>query len=410
MKNTENSIDSSFDIDEYLMSAFSKIEMPSISILPLNNISEINGVVNKIRQLRVGPIIKIGDKQNEQFHSTQFKAYFCEEGTRYAEQLYINVTKCSSYKDMFALLNATLFNNLYREKGAIEVNKINEAIQNQLSYFDRILQDYKEEIKADTEASNERLFLPFKRVEIEHINIEELATSIKAKCLLELNIYETKLLEAKEILSDQINNLLKNELEEIDETKLEDVKILKNRIVMIWFLAECFRYPPMLFYSLLTLHNCLNGYITFKDIEKRIQEITNEEKDSVNHISVASSKGAQRLLCLSFQKFSGKNLNSIEQSELDYFNRGKMKILQILYNNLKMNYKTKNFEQEINETSINLFKTCLNHYSKLCGINDKEITTEQAKSLIREIQSYEDKSKLAIVHSLSRRYAPKLVG
>ena len=328
--------ETSFSIDECMMSAFEKISTPLNGILSINNISEIKDVVTTIRQTRIGPTIKIASTSEDQFLTTQFRASFYDKGTKYLEQLYIDVRSYSTYRVMFRLLNENLFKLKNKENEILSINGIKDTLQEQLFAFDKMMSEYEKRVE---EKAKDYVYLN----SIAESRMKELdlvmRESVRDECKLTFEKYISDFLQAKQFLKNEVKDFISNKIESIEKKDLKKVQTLNNRIIAIWFLAECFRYPPMLFYSLITLHNCLNGYITSKDIEKRIYEIENNE-ESDNPIVAASGKGSQRILWLSLQKISDENskISGKEAKQIEKFNEGKMKVLEVLYNNLSFGF------------------------------------------------------------------------
>lgn len=341
-------IESIEQVDRDLSSKFNPISFVEKIEEKIKYINEIPELVNRIRELRCGPIIAVG---NEAF-SSQFIASFPENGKRYSEQIFIKTSR-STYDHMMSELKLLIDNRSSKRPPFICSSKLR-------------MKEIKESVRQlDTEFQPiyEKLF-------------KKIGTEDEKDAIIEINkIIEN--LEEKELI------LIKDEVKKLSTviTDKESLNIenLSARIIAIWFLAESYCYPPMLFYSLITLHNVLNGYYSKEEIEKRRKRIANSIRCN-NKLHLADGDNIHKLLIFLFQviKYPRKvNIGQYEKSsDVDDFKKKHVKCLRVMYNNICAIGKDplshiKYYKSELTAGRENVFVNCVTHYLRICGFDEE---------------------------------------
>ena len=354
-------------IDDNICSKFKPFRPPENKnkIRKITTIREIGGLVDDIRELRYGPTLQIGDD----YVTTEFKSSCFEQGVRYSEQLYINVRGCSSYKEMFTGLSNLIDARESDSSGVIRMDEVERELQNKRVDIIKRFDKYKEEYKKNHISAV-----------AEHLRVKARDMSDKASgatCVIpwaqiKASLWEVFAKEAFGKRSILIENEISNILEirgslldaECQKSKRpkgsnEDKDKLKNRIVSIWLVAECFRYPPMLFYSLITLHNLLNGYISIKEVEDRLKSI---------EAHPAAADGAQRtlLLCFESQDNNAIPTTNKEREKIIDFETKKFECLKTMYLNICKKNEL-DCGAEVSKSLTKYFNRCVKYYLHLCN-------------------------------------------
>lgn len=313
------------EIDTRLTKHCGELKIPQLDVVQIRRISDIPLRIKEIRSSRCGPKLEFGNKSV----TMEFRSGFYADKGRYAEQLYILFGKDNTHKriaDLFDHLDLKKFKRDERiEKIGIELKVYDDFVQENVKVFNQIL-EWVESSGADMRTNLK------KAQEIANGVVKE-----QAKALHGLHA----------LVQGDIRSLIDSK----DHLKLEE-EVLKERLIGVWFIAETFRYPPMLFYSLILIHLFINQVI---------------DTNKIRELHPAYEKGSQRTLVFSFSQESSCELNveKFDQAEEKKLNQKKIEILKLLFEDVNKHLKSTYFAGDYSKV---IFKSYCVHYLELCGI------------------------------------------
>lgn len=343
---SRNENDTRKQIDALVIGAFGTVELPiwDKGSIEIKRISEIHKIAQTIRQLRYAPKITI----NGSSVTAQFIAGFVGQEPRYVESLYIRVSKYSSHPQI-----NSLFKDLDPHSGAEHD-----------THFLNIVDDF--EFK-----KNDRAFL----------RTDEIIDAVSSKkSPIKSNFDSLTGLAVECLCIERLPDIFSNEVD-LFCSKISNIAKepeLSNRLIAIWFLAESFRYPPMLFYSLIILHCYMNGYINRKELDEGFHPSLEKGSQQTQFSCYAKGSG--------FGSYSIKPTRSSKEmqnlyQEMQGFYASTRNILRTFYKKIEENLKKKckcngfkDFtEDELKANAERIFNLHIRYYLSLCGVEPDEL-------------------------------------
>lgn len=324
------------EIDKLIIDQFGDFDTPSDQQVEISQIRQIPELIKKIKLSKFGPKINILGN----IITSEFKAGFYYTNPLYCEQLFL-IFKKSSHEDI-----ENLFKNLERNVLDQNIAKANSLLERKKEYQDAAINII--------ETSNNKLINNCHKNDIDeltnYLNRENSNSN-----------YASLYIKAQED-EEEVDSFIINELAELFEEKgskllnQKTLKLLKVRLIAVWLIAESFRYPPMLFYSLILLHLYQNGYT---------------KANEMGSLHPAYPKGSHKTLTIYYKESTGVTVFEASpqmQQNLNELRKKNFNILKTLYEGIENNLKCDPVEKK-KYTSI-FFKSYINYYLKLCGFID----------------------------------------
>ncbi len=254
------------EIDKCLVFRFGEVEVPRDEEITLNKFSEIPDLVKNLRRLKHGPKLKLGDGKIDVV-TTKYQAGYSGPDARsygYAESVMME------YGSRM-MSHTAIREELQKLKLSSSSNPLFSTISDAVKLVDRNLskrEEAEQAVLSNFEARVASVIRHFPNLSEEKRN----ALAFKM-----LNNYVPSLDQFDAYFGAIVNNKLESLFEDHDPVIKPDVT---SRILTIWFIAESFRYPPMMLYSMLLLHLYVNNNLTVDELDKALHpsEIDGSEK------------------------------------------------------------------------------------------------------------------------------------
>lgn len=355
------------EIDSEIFEGIRGFSTPSTPEIYIETVSQIPGLINKIRELKYGPKIKIRhhhryrDEGNDPIEiTTEFiSGFYGKYPYSYLEQLYFIFQK-SSHEHL-----ADFFVELKRELDKFgKRNKLNAPPMNDMLQTLHTMSRLHGEI-------NSVSFNAAKENEMVKNNIMSNLEHVVQNSELYLRDYQPDFL---------VSNDLSNLFASFRQPAHKIIDQLNYRLISVWLIAEAFRYPPMLFYSLLLLHLLENGYIN---------------ADEVAQLHPAFNKKSHAMLGCSTRQMTDGNVLSTtvkNQKHLKLLQEKNLLILEKFYcgirHRLDLTYgKNKTYTTSKSKITARFFKFYINYYLKLCGTSKPMSMESSFNNLIHKLET-----------------------
>jgi hypothetical protein len=352
-----NDLSMSKEIDKCIIDMFGRVQVPTEDqVIEIKQISDIPGIAQRIRKLRYGPKLRI----NGSFITTQFRAGFHgANDPQYVESLFIMMGK-SSYPDMYGFFKEekeefASIDNLLAIIGKSEFKKTVPFLDTN-EMIDRMIEGMSAYKLATTTP------VKINRASFSTNNADPF-TIIAAQCLSNVGLSVKDAHRGMTPFSEKVKG-------EVDLFCSEMLKIalpeLSNRLLAIWFLAESFRYPPMLFYSIVILHCYVNGYITIEELK--------------NGFHPSHKEGSQQIQFFCYAEESGYSVGQLNAKKTDMqdFHKSNFAILERLHKKITEQLKAKNYAgDELTVRAEKMFNLHIRFYLRLCGVDVEELSKLQ---------------------------------
>lgn len=337
-------------LDECFVGRFGSVSVPKVQKLDIKNFSDIPDLIQNLRNLKYGPKIKIG---KDSIVTTKYMAGY--SGTRssdsyqYSESIFI------------ACGNKVASHEAIREK----MNELKENSLSAGSLFRKLQKNAIEECEASLEGSN-RSVREKKKDFVDNLrgsNPKGSAFMAKYMCRSMTSLCRSA---TGEILDNRIDNFL-----EIGENECDIEKVLGSRILPIWFIAEAFRHPTMMFYSMLLLHLFVNGQLTQEELDQELHPSEGRTEAALFCSYLIDSENIKDSSCPNNESYIAARAEGYDKV-FEEIERKKRRILEKLrigiYNNLK---KLRYPEEKCYIYSKIAFKMCVKKYLEICIGKDR---------------------------------------
>lgn len=387
------------EIDKCIVHHFGAPEIPVEEEITIKKISDIASCVQKLRKLKYGPRLTVGSA-NPKKYTIQYQAGFNKEN-QYAESMYIFHGGDGSYQKIEFDL-ATLKREINSNPIASIIPLISECIK-----------------KLKNHEIHSLFVNKFKEVFEQYSKVNTSDWSEKDLNILAYKMYEKLVPNIKnwEVfigseLSEEFENIIKEE---------QTLSMKIDRIFTIWFLAESFRYPPMLLYSILLLHLYVNGVREASDIKDALPNM--EETSGLKHPSDCKSEKAE-YYCYLREINKIKNLSRINGSfnnrfkNVDFQNltkylttrkeslkvplkeieSRKLAILRDLRDHIYLNFRVADYPEKTSLNCANiLFVKCIKRYLNMCVVeNANKDVQPNFEKLVKNLGNVQEKWKKKI--------------
>ena len=333
-------------VESCFIDTFGEVKIPNEEVIEIRKISEIPGIAKKIRAHRYGPQLKINGPDKI---TTQFRAGYHGDPSRYVESLFINFGTNHSYDGMYSL-----FNPKNEKKSPDSLATLIKQID-----LDKL---GKNAIFLNTDCMVEALSQPTIKVSRELFQITKpgkLGRDVFTPYFSMNNLHKAA---AKPVRQARPSTKIQGDVKGFSDQLLRVAQpTLSDRLLAIWFLAESFRYPPMLFYSLLILHCYMNGYISLDDLKNGFHP---------------QKKGSQQIQFFCYAAGSGYSLEALRagsaKDDMSEFREANLNILKVLYAKIEEEVGKK-FGIDLEQRARGVFKLHVQYYLKLCGMDVERI-------------------------------------
>ncbi|MCB1116753.1 MAG: hypothetical protein KDK71_09815, partial [Chlamydiia bacterium] len=143
-------------------------------------------------------------------------------------------------------------------------------------------------------------------------------------------------------------------------------KVIGSRILTIWFIAEAFRYPPMMFYSMLLLHLFVNNELTEEELNEALHPSEGSTEKAQFYCYVRETENFKECTCPHNQKYIRSNESRYGET-IDEMEARKTWLLQKLQKSIRKNIdKYGHPEEECVALSATVFKALISKYLTIC--------------------------------------------
>ncbi len=343
-------------INNLLKASYRMPNKPPKGVHKITELSQIPKLIDFIREHKYGPLLQIG--ADTDCVPTEFKAKFNKGTLRYAEQLVILGSNYADYQTIFDLID-----QLKIGKAVADLTQTEKNVNQLLEFTKKMRQEEYDQLDELVSGTN--------------LMFQDQREKARAFAEIEREVHASRMRQA---------GILQNSLDQLYQSVLPDVsnrnqRGLMHKIVVIWFLAEGFRYPLMLLYSMIAFHNIVNGYA-----------MTAEGKTHREHYS--KHVGSQAVQLMSFERYfdpQTERLTVEEEKEMKVLNESFFNVLKIMYDGI-CNHPS---QVQINEIdylehryAVRCFKDCFRHYIALSGA-EKVISDTDLDPLVMHLEQME---------------------
>ncbi|MBX9744378.1 MAG: hypothetical protein K2X08_04110 [Chlamydiales bacterium] len=349
------------DLDKCIVSRFGEATLPPLKTLEIDRFSKIPDLIKDLRALKYGPKLKFVNTSINEV-TTKYQAGYSGTDSRkygYAESIMMEygskmMSHASIRKQLLNIKNSGSVATLFSKISDI-VKKIDKDVSNFDQFEEKLLQDIVNEVAPATQK------IPGMSIE----KREQLLFKILHQFGPTFNNWDSYL---GEVLNDKFEHLFKD----CDPIINSDVT---SRILTIWFIAESFRYPPMMLYSFLLLHLFVNDHLSGEEFEEVLHPSEIEESEKAQFYCYLreteilrteakfprSSKGS-----IHIQDYLNSTKSRYEETIKSIENK-KFELLKKVRDGIYANFQKLKYTPEKSLRFSNLvFKACIKRYLIIC--------------------------------------------
>jgi hypothetical protein len=339
-------------INNLLKAAYRMPNKAHKGVHKITELSQIPKLIDYIREHKYGPLLQIGS--DSESIPTEFKAKFNKGTMRYAEQLVVLGRNYADYETIFDLIDS-----LKIGRAVADLTQAEKRAAELIEFTKKIRKE--EYAQLDELISGTNLLFQDKREKDQAFN--EIEREVNASRVRQ-----------SWILQGSLEQLYASVLPDAHH---RDQRGLMNKIVVIWFLAEGFRYPLMLLYSMIVFHNIVNGYGMTKD-------------GKVHREHYSKQAGSQAVQLMSFERYFDSTTDALsqqEKQEMKELDESFFQALKMMYDGMCRHWvqvELKELDLIEHQSAVSCFKECFRQYISLCGV-EKMLSDTDLDSLVRDL-------------------------
>lgn len=346
------------EVDKCLVSRFGRAILPPLNEIRINKFSEIPDLVKNLRAMKFGPKLRLSNGDID-IVTTKYQAgYSGQDAEAYGYGESIFMLYGSRLMTHEAIRDELLKMKRIRSNSSL-FSKIQEYLQkinSQIASFEALEEEMNEDLVRGAISVTRHLSNDEQKLFI---------YKVSDQCVPTLKTWMSYF---EELIADKFDDLFKKN----DPSITSDVT---SRILTIWFIAESFRYPPMMLYSMLLLHLYVNDHIDERDFRAAFHpsEIKGSEKAQFYcYLRETEFLKKGGVFSHSKEESDGNNnyLDTAKRenaTKIQKIEKMKLAILTRVRDGIYSNFKSLNYSDEKSLTYANrVFRVCIRRYLAIC--------------------------------------------
>lgn len=342
-----------WELAKGFISRFGYAAIPPTQELNIEKFSDIPDLIKKVRALKYGPKITIAGGDIDAVTTKYMAGYSGRPPYGYSEAIFMEFgNKIPSHQkireEMIQLKNLKPHDSLIC---TLQERVIDKCCARSVTQSENLVEYYVGSLLKEVKVT-ELTCKVRAGEEVQRKVLQKIADSY-------LNYYEKT--TDMEIVKDCIRSLVQAEGNEC-----ELKKVIGSRILTIWFIAEAFRYPPMMFYSMLLLHLFVNNELTEEELNEALHPSEGSTEKAQFYCYVRETENFKECTCPHNQKYIRSNESRYGET-IDEMEARKTWLLQKLQKSIRKNIdKYGHPEEECVALSATVFKALISKYLTIC--------------------------------------------